>query len=84
MPVLPKHIWESVGNPEAFDDPKAFIGSGPYLFMDFNKAQGTYLYEAFGDYYQGRPKADRLIYVRSGKPLVSLSERPGRPGQHPA
>lgn len=32
MPVLPKHIWEGVGNPEAFDDPKAYVGSGPYLF----------------------------------------------------
>jgi peptide/nickel transport system substrate-binding protein len=73
MPILPKHIWEGVDKPEAFDDPRAFIGSGPYVFKDFNKAQGTYLFEAFADYYQGRPKADRLIYVRSGKPLVSLS-----------
>jgi peptide/nickel transport system substrate-binding protein len=73
MPVLPKHIWEPVENPEAFNDPKAFIGSGPYMFRDFNKAKGTYLFEAFPEYYQGRPKADRLIYVRSGKPLVSLA-----------
>lgn len=75
MPIMPKHIWESVDNPAAYNDPKAFIGSGPYRFMDFNKAQGTYLYEAFGEYYQGRPKADRLIYVRSGQPLVSLANR---------
>jgi peptide/nickel transport system substrate-binding protein len=72
MPVLPKHIWKPVENPESFNDSKAFIGSGPYMFRDFNKAKGTYLYEAFPEYYQGRPKADRLIYVRSGKPLVSL------------
>ena len=75
MPVLPKHIWQSVDNPQAYDDPKAFIGSGPYRFVDFNKAQGTYLYEAFGEYYQGRPKGHRLIYVRSGQPLVSLAGR---------
>jgi len=75
MPILPKHIWESVDNPAAYNDPKAFIGSGPYRFADFNKAQGTYLYEAFAEYYQGRPKADRLIYVRSGQPLVSLANR---------
>ncbi|MDD2390496.1 MAG: ABC transporter substrate-binding protein [Desulfobacterales bacterium] len=72
MPVLPKHIWEFVENPEMFNTPQAFIGSGPYRFRDFNKARGTYLYEAFADYYQGPPKADRLIYVRSGKPLISL------------
>ena len=72
MPIIPKHIWETVDDPKAYDDPKAFIGSGPYIFRDFNKAQGTYLYEAFDDYYRGRPKADRLIYVRTGKALVSL------------
>ncbi len=72
MPVLPKHIWEGVTAPESFDGPGAYIGSGPYVFKDFNKAQGTYLYEAFADYHRGRPKAERLIYVRSGKPMISL------------
>ncbi len=72
MPILPKHVWQSVEDPKAYADQKAFIGSGPYMFKDFNKAQGTYLYEAFPEYYQGRPKAERLIYVRSGKPLASL------------
>ena len=73
MPILPKHIWSKVDKPKEFDAPEAFIGSGPYLFKDFNKAQGSYLFEAFNDYYQGRPKADRLIYVRTGKSLVSLA-----------
>jgi peptide/nickel transport system substrate-binding protein len=73
MPILPKHIWESVEKPETFNDFKAFIGSGPYRFRDFNRAKRTYLYEAFPEYYQGRPRADRLIYVRSGKALVSLA-----------
>jgi peptide/nickel transport system substrate-binding protein len=72
MPILPKHIWETVDQPRTYDDPDAFVGSGPYRFRDFNRAQGTYLYEAFDEYYQGRPKADRLIYVKTGKVLVSL------------
>ena len=73
MPIMPRHIWQSVDNPRTFNDPKAFIGSGPYRFLDFNKAQGTYLYEAFKEYYRGSPAADRLIYVRSGQPLISLT-----------
>jgi peptide/nickel transport system substrate-binding protein len=72
MPIVPRHIWQGVSDPKKFNDPKAFIGSGPYRFRDFNKAKGSYLFEAFADYYQGRPKADRLIYVKSGKPLISL------------
>ncbi len=73
MPVIPEHIWGQVDRPEEYDDPRAFVGSGPYVFKDFNKAQGTYLYEAFDRYYQGRPKADRLIYLRAGKALVALA-----------
>jgi len=73
MPILPKHIWETVDDPVNFNDPKAYIGCGPYRFKDFNKAKGTYLYEAFDAYYQGPPKASRLIYVKVGKPLIALA-----------
>ena len=73
MPIMPKHIWQSVENPETYNDSEAFIGSGPYKFVDFNKAQGTYLFESFKSYYQGTPKADRVIYIRSAQPLISLS-----------
>ena len=73
MPILPKHIWETIANPETIRETKAFVGSGPYLFRDFDKTRGTYLFEAFADYYGGRPKVERLIYVRSGKPLISLT-----------
>jgi peptide/nickel transport system substrate-binding protein len=73
MPVIPKHVWENVTDPRACDDPACLIGSGPYVFRDFNKTRGTYLFEAFEDYYQGAPKKDRLIYVRSSKALMSLA-----------
>jgi len=73
MPILPKHIWKNVTDPRKYNDPGAFFGCGPYKFVDFNKAKGTYLYEAFEDYYQGKPKADRLIYIKAGKPLMTLS-----------
>ena len=73
IPILPKHIWQNVTDPRKCNDPRAFIGCGPYKFIDFNKTKGTYLYEAFEDYYQGIPKAERLIYIKAGKPLMTLS-----------
>ncbi len=73
MPILPRHIWKKVTNPRKYNNCKSFIGCGPYKFIDFNKAKGTYLYEAFEDYYQGRPNADRLIYIKASKPLMILS-----------
>ncbi|MFO7885439.1 MAG: ABC transporter substrate-binding protein [Desulfobacteraceae bacterium] len=72
MPILPRHIWEPVKDPKTFNTPSAFIGSGPYMFKDFNKTQGTYLFKAFKHYYQGCPKKDRLIYIKSKKPMMSL------------
>ena len=73
MPILPKHVWQKVDDPMKFSGPQAFIGSGPYRFKDFAKAKGTYLYEAFEDYYQGRPKAKRLIYIKGGNPIMVLT-----------
>jgi peptide/nickel transport system substrate-binding protein len=73
LPILPKHIWQNVTDPRKYNDPTAFIGCGPYKFMDFNKVKGTYLYEAFEEYYQGRPMADRLIYIKARNPIMTLS-----------
>ncbi len=72
MPVIPKHVWEKITDPRSCIDPACMVGSRPYVFRDFDKTQGTYLFEAFEDYYQGPPKKKRLIYVRTSKPLMSL------------
>ncbi|MBN2125821.1 MAG: peptide-binding protein, partial [Deltaproteobacteria bacterium] len=72
MPIIPKHVWERVDDPRKFDDPRAYMGCGPFRFVDFDKAKGTYLYEAFEGYYQGRPRVDRLIYIKAGNPLMTL------------
>ncbi len=73
MTILPKHIWETVDDPMTFDGPEAVIGSGPYKLLDYNKAKGTYLYEAFEDYYQGKPIVDRLCFVKTSEEVVSAA-----------
>ena len=73
MPILPKHIWKDIKTPETFDAPAAYIGSGPYQFKDYDRANKTYLYESFDDYYLGKPKVHRLIYIKTGNPLMALS-----------
>ncbi|MCI5160481.1 MAG: peptide-binding protein, partial [Candidatus Electrothrix sp. AX5] len=72
MPILPEHVWNKVKDPKKYVQPDSFIGTGPYTFVDFNKVKGTYLFEAFADYYQGRPKIDRLIYIKADDPLLAL------------
>lgn len=73
MPILPRHVWEEVPDPKAYRDPQAYLGCGPFVFKDFDVAKGTYLYEAFPEYYQGRPKVDRLVYVKAADPIAALS-----------
>lgn len=72
MPILPEHIWKDVDNPMDFTDETAFIGSGPYTYVDFSKEHGTYQYRSFDEYYLGKPIIDQLIYVKTGDPQMSL------------
>jgi len=64
LPILPKHLWENVTEPERFTEAGATVGTGPFKLVDYNKAQGTYLYEAYKDYYLGRPIVDRIRFLR--------------------
>ena len=64
IPILPKHIWQNITNPTQFRQPEALIGSGPFKLVDYNKEQGSYLYEAYEGYYQGNPKFKQLKFIK--------------------
>jgi len=64
LPILPEHVWDGVSDPANFRDDEALIGSGPFKLSDYNRALGTYLYEAYEDYYLGAPKVGRIIFVK--------------------
>ncbi len=71
--VLPEHIWRTVDDPMSFDQPEAVVGSGPYTLIDYNRAQGSYLYQAFDDYYQGTPLIKRIVFVKTSPQMVSAA-----------
>jgi len=77
LPMLPKHIWENNNNPEDFRDKKAVVGTGPYKLIDYNKAQGTYLYEAYDGYYLGRPEVDRIKFIRINAEITPIALQRG-------
>jgi peptide/nickel transport system substrate-binding protein len=58
MPIVPKHIWESVANPNQATDIRS-IGSGPYKLASFVPNQ-IYRLEANPNYFKGRPKVDAI------------------------
>lgn len=57
MPILPKHIWESVTEPRRFAD---VVGSGPYKIAEV-KAGQFYRLVANETYFAGRPRVRELI-----------------------
>jgi peptide/nickel transport system substrate-binding protein len=77
LPIMPRHIWESVNTPEEFTGPEAVIGSGPFKLVDYSKEHGTYLYEAYDDYYQGRPAVDELQFAKISTEMVLAALRQG-------
>jgi peptide/nickel transport system substrate-binding protein len=60
MGIVPKHIFEKgdFNNHHANRHP---IGTGPYKFVDW-KTDERIVLEANGDYFEGRPYIDRIIY----------------------
>ena len=59
MYVLPKHIWETVDDPVAFQN-EEMIGSGPFKLVENQQGEFTRL-AANVDYWAGRPNVDELI-----------------------
>ena len=38
--------------------------------MDYNKEQGTYLYERNDNYYLGQPKVERLRFIKLNEQMI--------------
>jgi peptide/nickel transport system substrate-binding protein len=60
MYVVPKHIWEAVGDPTRFDNAE-MIGSGPFKLVENQQDQFVRL-AANEDYYAGAPHVDEAIF----------------------
>lgn len=61
LPILPKHIWENVTEPESFTSPEAAISTGPFILDNYDSAAGTYTFKANKDYFYGEVQIDKLV-----------------------
>lgn len=57
VPILPKHIWETVTKPREFVNN---IGSGPFKLVEY-KADQFYRFVANEAYFAGKPAVNELI-----------------------
>jgi len=70
QPIIPKHIWQNVTEPEQFTDAQAVIGTGPFTLADYSQEHGTYLYKAYEDYYLGKPAVDELKFIKINAAMI--------------
>ena len=77
IPILPRHIWQDVDNPEDYRTAESAVGTGPFRFGDYNKELGTYLYLANDDYYGGMVMVRELRFSKATEEMTGSALRNG-------
>ncbi|QGV78188.1 ABC transporter substrate-binding protein [Streptomyces ficellus] len=74
VPIVPKHIWEKVGDFSKFNNDKQFpiVGNGPFVITDYKVDQYVKL-EPNKSFWRGAPKFDELVlrYYKDGDAAVA-------------
>lgn len=69
--IIPKHIWQPVSDPLKYLDPPAFIGSGPFKYVETRRGE-YHSFVANPNYFLGRPAIDRLVMKAVNNPPLAL------------
>nr|WSZ98806.1 ABC transporter substrate-binding protein [Streptomyces sp. NBC_00857] len=78
VPIVPKHIWEKVGDFSTFNNDKKFpiVGNGPFVITDFKVDQYVKL-KPNKSFWRGAPKFDELVlrYYKDGDAAVAALQK---------
>jgi len=77
LPIMPEHVYEDVSDPAGFKDDAALTGTGPFKLVNYDKTQGTYLYEANENYYQGAPNVKQIKFVKISLEMSAAALKKG-------
>ncbi|MEU0302263.1 ABC transporter substrate-binding protein [Streptomyces sp. NPDC006175] len=63
VPIVPKHVWEKVGDFSKFNNDTKFpiVGNGPFILTDY-KVDSYVKLKANKDFWRGSPKFDELVF----------------------
>ncbi|WP_411080567.1 ABC transporter substrate-binding protein [Streptomyces sp. cmx-18-6] len=63
VPIVPKHVWEKVGDFSKFNNDQDFpvVGNGPFILTDY-KVDSYVKLKANKDFWRGAPKFDELVF----------------------
>jgi peptide/nickel transport system substrate-binding protein len=78
VPIVPKHVWEKVGDFSKFNNDKQFpiVGNGPFVITDFKVDQFVKL-KPNKDFWRGAPNFDELVlkYYKDGDAAVAALQK---------
>ncbi|MFJ4839272.1 ABC transporter substrate-binding protein [Streptomyces sp. NPDC088746] len=63
VPIVPRHVWEKVGDFSKFNNDTKFpiVGNGPFILTDY-KVDSYVKLKANKDFWRGSPKFDELVF----------------------
>jgi peptide/nickel transport system substrate-binding protein len=63
VPIVPKHVWEKVGDFSEFNNDKSFpvVGNGPFVLTGY-KPDSYVRLKANKNFWRGAPKFDELVF----------------------
>ncbi|MFE9910320.1 ABC transporter substrate-binding protein [Streptomyces clavifer] len=63
VPIVPKHVWEKVGDFSKFNNDTKFpvVGNGPFILTDY-KVDSYVKLKANKDFWRGAPQFDELVF----------------------
>ncbi|MFE0338564.1 ABC transporter substrate-binding protein [Streptomyces sp. NPDC058955] len=78
VPIVPKHVWEKVGDFSKFNNDRQFpiVGNGPFVITDFKVDQYIKL-KPNKKFWRGAPKFDELVfkYYKDGDAAVAALQK---------
>jgi len=60
VPIIPRHIWQNVSDPEHYTAANATVGSGPYQVAEYRSAEAAYRLVANPTYFAGQVMVDEV------------------------
>jgi peptide/nickel transport system substrate-binding protein len=72
LPIAPRHIWSSIGDPAGAQDLEVLVGSGPYRLTSYDGDGEALAFTANDDYFLGRPFVQRIQMLPAADPLTAL------------
>ncbi|MDT9690998.1 ABC transporter substrate-binding protein [Streptomyces sp. P9(2023)] len=78
VPIVPKHVWETVGDFSKFNNDQQFpvVGNGPFVITDFKVDQYIKM-KPNKSFWRGAPQFDELVfkYYKDGDAAVAALQK---------